>query len=74
MTIEFSFKYYIENYQNMEIYNFNEYFNERVDILPDKLMSSKRLMTLLNIENELERKLFKDVFLKYFKEKMLYIE
>ena len=70
MTNQFSFKFYVKNYKNMEIYNFNEYFKERLENLPDKTISSKKIYELLNISDDYERLLFRRVFLKYFKEKM----
>ena len=43
MTQELSFKYYIENYNNIEVYNFKECFKDKIDLLPSKTNSSKKI-------------------------------
>lgn len=70
MTQEFSFKYYISNYRNIEIYNFNCYFKNRINEIPNRTVSSKKIMEILNINNEIEKVLFRNAFMKYFKEKL----
>ena len=70
MTQELSFKYYIENYNNIEVYNFKECFKDKIDLLPSKTISSKKITEILKISNDLERLIFRSVFLKYFKEKL----
>lgn len=73
MTIEFSFKYYVNNYDNIEINNFNECFNHKIDLLPSYTISSKKIMKILNINinDRNEKIIFQKVFDKYFKEKLL---
>ena len=70
MSHDFSFKYYVENYNNNEIYNFNKYFKEKIITLPNKTISSKKLMEVLSVNSDMEKLVFRSVFLKYFKEKL----
>lgn len=71
MTQEFSFKYYLTNYENTETYNFKDCFKEKINILPEKIVSSKKILKLLEINENFEKKIFQNAFSKYFKEKIL---
>lgn len=71
MTQEFSFKYYLKNYENAETYNFKDCFKEKINMLPEKIVSSKKILELLDINDNFEKKIFQNVFSKYFKEKIL---
>jgi len=71
MTQEFSFKYYISNYNNLEVFLFKEYFKNKIYALPNITVSSKKLINILCINNERERQIFRNAFLKYFKEKII---
>lgn len=71
MTQELSFKHYIENYNNIEVDNFKECFKDKINLLPTKTTSSKKITEILNISNNIERLIFKNVFLRYFKEKFI---
>jgi len=73
MTQEFSFKYYIENYNNITAYQFKTFFNESLEKLPNNIVSSKKLITILNINTKLKKEIFQNAFLDYFKEKLKYI-
>jgi hypothetical protein len=70
MVKEFSFKYYLETYSNMEIYEFNKIFGSRIMLLPNRCISSRQIMKMLCIDTDFEKELFRDVFLKYFREKI----
>lgn len=74
MTKGFSFKYYIDNYNDTDINKFNMYFQDKLYLLPERSISSKKIIKLLNINNNnyKEKIIFIKVFNKYFKEKFLY--
>ena len=70
MTQEFSFKHYLTNYENTEICNFKHYFQEKINSLPNKVISSKQIFKLLDINGEFEKRIFQNAFFEYFKEKI----
>lgn len=67
-----SFYKYIINHSNDTINLFKNIFNQKIDSLPDTIVSSKYLIEYLNIQSKLELEIFKNAFLDYFKYKLLY--
>lgn len=67
-----SFYKYIINHSNDTINLFKNIFNQKIDSLPDTIVSSKYLIEYLDIQSKLELEIFKNAFLDYFKYKLLY--
>ena len=67
-----SFYKYIINHSNDTINLFKNIFNQKIDSLPDTIVSSKFLIEYLDIQSKLELEIFKNAFLDYFKYKLLY--
>ena len=66
-----SFYNYVMNRGGEDIEEFKRVFGERIEKMPDKITSSKVLMIILNINDREEYRVFRNVYLEYFKEKML---
>ena len=59
---------YITNYNTTNISNFLELFENKIENIPDKMVSSKYLIQLLNINtNTIYFDIFQKVFMEYFK-------
>jgi len=66
-----TFYNYIVSNSNHKIDIFKQTFNNKIDSLPHKIVSSKFLIKYLEINSEFELRIFKNVFLDYFKYKLL---
>ena len=49
----------------------SELLKDKIDLLPDKITSSKKIMMCLNINSRYEYDIFKKVYLDYFKLKLI---
>lgn len=65
-----SFYNYVMNKSGSDIEEFKNVFGERIESMPDKITSSKVLMILLNINDREEYRVFRNVYMEYFREKM----
>lgn len=64
---ELTFYRYVTNYNTDNINKFLELFGNTVEKLPDKMISSKYIIKMLNINpNTIYFKAFKNVFMDYF--------
>jgi hypothetical protein len=65
---ELTFYRYVTNYNTYNINTFLELFGNNVEKLPDKMISSKYIIKMLNINsNTIYFRTFKNVFMDYFK-------
>ena len=72
MTLEtFTFYNYLQTYSSNDITLLKDLLKDKIDLLPDKVASSKKIMTCLNINSHNEYSLFKKVYLYYFKMKLI---
>lgn len=63
-----TFYSYITNYNTTNITKFLDLFENKIEIIPDKMVSSKYLIQLLNINtNTVYFDTFQNVFMEYFK-------
>lgn len=69
--LPFTFYNYIMTSNNRDVENFKEVFKNRLEKIPDKIVSSRMLMILLNIESREEYDIFRNVYMEYFKKKVL---
>lgn len=67
-----SFNEYISNNMNksQSIKNFIELFEPDMHNLPDKVVSSKRLMNILKVDTPIKFSTFQKAFMEYFAEKI----
>jgi hypothetical protein len=67
-----SFNEYISNNLNksQNIKTFIELFESDMHNLPDKVVSSKRLMSILNVDTPSKFAIFQNAFMEYFAEKI----
>lgn len=64
---ELTFYRYVTNYNTDNINKFLELFGNTVEKLPDKMISSKNIIKMLNINsNTIYFRAFKNVFMDYF--------
>jgi hypothetical protein len=71
MSIEiYTFYNYINSNVSNNITNFKNVFSDKINKLPDKIISSKSLIKHLDIKTNVEFKIFKNTFLDYFKSKL----
>lgn len=68
----FTFFYYIKHYDTDNISNFLIHFNKDLDKLPDNICSSKYLLKTLKIDTNKGFRIFQNVYMEYFKEKLEY--
>ena len=72
MTLEtFTFYNYLQTYSSNDITLLKDLLKDKINLLPNKITSSKKIMTCLNINSQNEYDLFKKVYLDYFKIKIL---
>ena len=65
-----TFYCYIKNYDSDNIKKFLELFGNEIETIPDKMLSSKYLIKILNIHTSSTRysfKIFQDTYMEYFK-------
>ena len=63
-----TFYSYIKNYNSDNIKKFLELFKDKIEVIPDKMTSSKYLIKFLNIhDNRVNFKIFQDAYMEYFK-------
>lgn len=63
-----TFYRYITNYNTKNIDKFLDLFKNKIENIPDKMVSSKYLIQLLNINtNTIYLDTFQNVFMEYFK-------
>lgn len=71
MSIEiYTFYNYINSNVSNNITNFKNLFSDKINKLPDKIVSSKYLIKHLDIQTNVEFIIFKNTFLDYFKSKL----
>lgn len=71
MSIEtYTFYNYINSNVSNNITSFKNVFSNKINKLPDKIISSKSLIKHLDIKTNVEFKIFKNTFLDYFKSKL----
>lgn len=70
----FTFYNYImssnNNDNDNDIERFKKVFQNRLEKIPDKIVSSRVLMILLDIESREEYEIFRNVYMEYFKKKV----
>lgn len=68
----FTFYNYImsSNNNDNDIERFKKVFQNRLEKIPDKIVSSRVLMILLDIESREEYEIFRNVYMEYFKKKV----
>jgi len=72
MTLEtFTFYNYLQTYSSNDITLLKDLLKDKINLLPDKITSSKKIISCLNINSQNEYDLFKKVYLDYFKIKIL---
>jgi hypothetical protein len=72
MTLEiFTFYKYLQTYSSNDITLLKELLKDKIDLLPDRITSSKKIMMCLNINSRNEYCIFKKVYLDYFKLKLI---
>jgi hypothetical protein len=54
-----------------DVKKFKEIFGDRIEKMPDKIVSSRMLMMLLEVELREEYDIFRNVYMEYFKKKVL---
>lgn len=71
MSIEiYTFYNYINSNVSNNITNFKNLFSDKINKLPDKIVSSKYLIKHLDIQTNVEFIIFQNTFLDYFKSKL----
>jgi hypothetical protein len=70
MPTEFTFSYYLENYNNKTTSRFKVLIAEDLQKLPNKVTSSKQIRKYLTLDTNEKQQLFKTVYLDYFVEKV----
>ena len=71
MSIEiYTFYNYINSNVSNNITNFKNLFCDKINKLPDKIVSSKYLIKHLDIQTNVEFIIFQNTFLDYFKSKL----
>jgi hypothetical protein len=72
MTVSLSFYHYIEYNKDLkQVKDFNIMFKDKLQLLPQTITSSKRIIKILEIESILEFQVFSNVFNEYYKSKIL---
>lgn len=72
MSKALSFYYYLQyNPESQYVKDFCETFKDNLDILPKHIVSSKKIITLLQIHSFNQFKIFSNVFNQYYKSKLL---
>ena len=67
----FTFYKYITTTNSYQSNTFKDIFNSKIELLPDKIVSSKYLIKYFDIKTELEFYIFQNVFLDYFRKMFL---
>ena len=67
---KFTFRDYIQNYVTENICVFKETFKNYLDRIPDQIISSKRLIQNLEINNHFDFLLFRNTYLDYYRMKL----
>jgi hypothetical protein len=70
-VLPFTFYNYIMSSKNGDVKKFKEIFGDRIEKMPDKIVSSRMLMMLLEVELREEYDIFRNVYMEYFKKKVL---
>lgn len=65
----FTFYNYLAKSSTPNSRAFKMHFKEQMERLPDKIVSSKQLMKILDIKSTLDFEIFHKAFLEYFKVK-----
>lgn len=68
--LPFTFYSYIMSSNDNEVEKFKKIFQNRLEKMPDKIVSSRVLMILLDIESREEYNIFRNVYMEYFKKKV----
>ena len=72
MTIPISFYYYLKyNEDCNDIQLFYKTFENKLSLLPKNIVSSKKIMKILEIQSPIEFQIFTNVFNQYYKFKLL---
>ncbi len=72
MSIEkFTFPYYIRNSKSEYTQLFNTVFNDEIINIPENTVSSRSLMKHLNLNTVYKQRVFHNVYMDFFKEKIL---
>jgi len=66
-----SFYNYVQNNGGEDIEKFKMIFGEKMEKMPDRIASSKVLMIILGVESREEYDVFRDVYMEYFKKRIL---
>ena len=69
--LPFTFYSYIMSSNDNEVEKFKKIFQNRLEKMPDKIVSSRVLMILLDIESREEYNIFRNVYMEYFKKKVM---
>jgi len=65
---QLTFYRYITNYNSSNIDKFRELFENTIEKIPDRMVSSKYIIQILNINtNTIQFTAFQNVFMDYFK-------
>jgi len=73
MTVPISFYYYIKyNTDCHHVKLFLKTFENKLDILPKNIVSSKKIIKILQIQSITEFEIFTNVFNQYYKFKLLF--
>lgn len=65
------YNYIMSSNNNNDVEKFKEIFKTRLEKMPDKIVSSRVLMILLDIETRYEYDIFRNVYMEYFKKKVM---
>lgn len=69
--LPFTFYSYIMSSNDNDVEKFKKFFKNRLEKMPDKIVSSRVLMILLDIESREEYNIFRNVYMEYFKKKVM---
>jgi hypothetical protein len=70
MSVEpFTFYYFLMKNSSPNVNAFKAHYHDKVELLPDKIVSSKKLMEILQIETSVDFVTFHRAFMEYFKAK-----
>jgi hypothetical protein len=70
-VLPFTFYNYVMELSDNEVEKFKKIFQNRLEKIPDKIVSSRVLMILLDIQSREEYDIFRNVYMGYFKKKVL---
>lgn len=69
-TVNKTFYNYLTNNKTERTELFKKVFGDKIYNLPENIVSSKIILKTLNVKNDYEFKVFQNVFLDYFKDKL----